>query len=79
MRIRAEFTVYPFREGEDQPTYVRAAIEALQSAGLSVEVELLGQVVIGEADDVLEALRAAEAAALESGATRVAVNLETAR
>ena len=76
MWIRAEFTVYPFREGEDPPAYVHAAIGALRSAGLPVEVGPLGQVVTGEAGDVLEALRAAEEAALAAGASRVAVNLE---
>ena len=76
MEVRAEFTVYPFRAGEDPPAYVKAAIDTLKEAGLSVEVGLLGQVVIGEADLVLEALQAAQSAALEAGATRVAVNLE---
>ena len=76
MEVRAEFTVYPFLAGEDPPPYVHAAIDALRSAGLKVEVGLLGQVVTGEAALVLEALRQAQAAALEAGATRVAVNLE---
>jgi uncharacterized protein YqgV (UPF0045/DUF77 family) len=76
MEVRAEFTVYPFLAGEDPPDYVHAAIDALRSAGLKVEVGLLGQVVTGEADVVLEALRQAQTAALAAGATRVAVNLE---
>lgn len=76
MDVTAEFTVYPFLAGEDPPVYVQAAIDALKAAGLRVEVGLLGQVVTGEAGAVLEALRAAQAAALEAGATRVAVNLE---
>ena len=76
MEVRAEFTVYPFLAGEDPPTYVHAAIDALRSAGLKVEVGLLGQVVTGEAALVLEALRQAQAAAMDAGATRVAVNLE---
>jgi uncharacterized protein YqgV (UPF0045/DUF77 family) len=76
MEVRAEFTVYPFLAGEDPPAYVHAAIDALRSAGLKVEVGLLGQVVTGEATVVLEALRQAQTAALDAGATRVAVNLE---
>ena len=76
MQIRAEFTVYPFRPGEDPPRYVQAAIDTLQGAGLPVEVGLLGQVVTGDAVQVLEALRAAQEAALDAGATRLAVNLE---
>ena len=79
MQIRAEFTVYPFREGQDPPPdYVQAAIGALTAAGMDVEVGLLGQIVTGEAAEVLEALRAAEQAALDAGATRVAVNVELA-
>jgi uncharacterized protein YqgV (UPF0045/DUF77 family) len=76
VEVRAEFTVYPFRAGEDPPAYVHAAIEAMNAAGLNVEVAVLGQVVTGEAKVVLEALRQAQAAALEAGATRIAVNLE---
>ncbi len=76
MRIRAELAVYPFREGEDPPEYVRAATAALNEAGLTPVLGLLGQAVIGEADHVLEALRAAQQAAFAVGATRVAVNLE---
>jgi uncharacterized protein YqgV (UPF0045/DUF77 family) len=76
MEVRAEFTVYPFLAGEDLPAYVEAAIDSLRSAGLKVEVGPLGQVVTGEAGVVLEALRQAQAAALDAGATRVAVNLE---
>lgn len=76
MEVRAEFTVYPFRAGDAPPAYVQAAIDALNAAGLKVEVGLLGQVVSGEAEVVLEALRHAQAAALDAGATRVAVNLE---
>ena len=78
MEIRAEFTVYPFRPGEEPPPYVKAAIDRLQRAGLSVEVGLLGQVVSGAADHVLEALRAAHEAALAAGATRLTVSLERA-
>ena len=78
MKIRAEFTVYPFRQGEEPPPYVQAAIDTLQRAGLSVEVGLLGQVVSGAADQVLEALRAAQEAALAAGATRLTVSLEQA-
>ena len=68
--------MYPFREGEDPPAYVQAAIDALKDEGLSVEVGLLGQVVHGEAGLVLHALRSAQEAALGAGATRLAVNLE---
>ncbi|MGQ0668784.1 MAG: thiamine-binding protein [Actinomycetota bacterium] len=76
MEVTAEFTVYPFREAEAPPRRVQAAIDEFRRAGLSVEVGLLGQVVRGEADVVIEALRAAQAAALSAGATKVVVSLE---
>lgn len=74
--VRAEFTIYPFREGEAPPKHVQAAIEELRTAGLDVEVGVFGQVVTGEGDVVLEALRAALGAAVAAGATRAVVNLE---
>ena len=75
MEVRAEFAVYPFEEGEAPPAYVQVAIDTLLAAGLAVEVGPFGQVVVGESGAVLEALRDAESAALEAGATRVAVNV----
>ena len=74
MEVRAEFSVYPFEEGEAPPAYVQIAIDTLTAAGLAVEVGPFGQVVVGETSTVLGALRDAQAAALEA-ATRVAVNL----
>jgi uncharacterized protein YqgV (UPF0045/DUF77 family) len=75
MEVRAEFAVYPFEEGEAPPAYVQIAIDTLVAAGLAVEVGPFGQAVVGETAAVLEALRDAQTAALEAGATRVAVNL----
>jgi uncharacterized protein YqgV (UPF0045/DUF77 family) len=74
--VQAEFTVYPFEEGEAYPPHVQVALEALYGAGLDVQLGPLSQVVTGEARSVLEALRAAQAAAIEAGASRVVVNLE---
>ena len=76
MQIRAELAVYPFHEGEVPPVYVQAASEALEDAGLSPEMGPLGQLVTGEEEPLLEALRAAQHAAFAAGATRVVVNLE---
>lgn len=75
--IRAEFTVYPFIEGAAPPPHVQAAIDALREAGLEVEVGALGTTVWGEPEQVLEALRAAQVAAIAAGATRVVVSLES--
>jgi uncharacterized protein YqgV (UPF0045/DUF77 family) len=74
--LRAEFTIYPFREGETPPSHVEAAIDQLRRAGLEVEVGPLGQVVVGEPGVLLEALRAAEAAAVEAGAKKMVLSIE---
>jgi len=71
-----EFTVYPFEEGETPPGYVRAAIGEFEDAGLHVDLGPLGQTVTGETEAVLEALRAAEQAAIGSGATRFVVSIQ---
>jgi uncharacterized protein YqgV (UPF0045/DUF77 family) len=75
--IRAEFTIYPFIEGMAPPPYVQVAIDALRAAGLSVEVGPLSNTVFGDDELVLDALRAAQAAAVAAGATRVVLSLET--
>ncbi len=74
--LRAEFAIYPFREGERPPEHVEAAIRELQRAGLEVDIGPLGQVVTGEREVLLEALRAAEAAAVDAGATKMVVSIE---
>lgn len=75
-KVRAEFTVYPFIEGMALPPYVQAAIDTIRQRGLDVEVGALSNVVVGEAERVLDALRAAQVAALGTGATRVVISLE---
>lgn len=74
--VRAEFTIYPFQEGEAPPSHVQAAIEQLHEAGIDVEIGLLGEALTGEIDTVLEALRMATGAAVEAGATKVVVSIE---
>ena len=74
--LRAEFTVFPFRESRVLPDHARAAVDAARAAGAAVEVGPLSNVIAGELEAVLEGLRAAARAAFEAGATRVAVNLE---
>jgi uncharacterized protein YqgV (UPF0045/DUF77 family) len=76
MTVRAEFTIYPFREGEDPPKYVLAAIEELRTAGFEVEVGLLGQTVSGDLDRIAEALRLAVPVAIREGANRVVISVE---
>jgi uncharacterized protein YqgV (UPF0045/DUF77 family) len=74
--IRVEFTVYPFIEGAALPPHAQAAVDAIVSAGFRPEMGPLSQSVIGEAEPVLEAVRAAALAALREGARRVVVNVE---
>lgn len=76
MRIQAEFTVYPFIEGNVLPDYVQASIDAITGAGLDVDVGALSNTVIGPAGEVLDALARGVGAALDRGATRVVVNIE---
>lgn len=74
--LRAEFTVYPFEEGQALPPHVQAAVDAARDAGLEVDVGPLSNTLSGETDTVLEALRAAAAGALAAGASRIVVSLE---
>jgi uncharacterized protein YqgV (UPF0045/DUF77 family) len=76
MTVRAEFTIYPFQEGEDPPGYVQAAIGELRTAGFQVEVGLLGQAVSGDMDRIVEAFRIALPAAMRAGANRVVISVE---
>jgi uncharacterized protein YqgV (UPF0045/DUF77 family) len=74
--VRGEFTVYPFIEGDALPPYVQAAIDAIEEAGLKVDVGPLSNTVSGPAEQVLDALHRAEAAALAAGAHRILISLE---
>ena len=74
--VRGEFTIYPFVEGDALPGYVQVAIDAIKSAGLSVDVGPLSNTVEGPRDVVLAALHDAEAAALAAGARRILIRLE---
>ena len=76
--MRAEFSIYPFQEGETPPGYVQAAIERLRGAGIDVEIGVLGQAVRGDMDHVVEALRIAIPEAIRAGATKVVATIEVA-
>lgn len=73
-RCSAEFLVEPFREGEQGP-HVSAAIEAVESAGLTAEIGPFGTGIAGDLESVARALDAAISAALANGATRVSVTM----
>jgi uncharacterized protein YqgV (UPF0045/DUF77 family) len=76
VRISAEFTVYPFVEGDSLPPHVQAGIDAV--SGLEVEIEIgpLSSTFRGEGHEVLEALRVAEEACIGAGAKRIVAVLE---
>ena len=75
--FRAEFTIYPFLGGESLPGYVQAAIDAVRSAGIEVDVGLFGVSVMGELDTVLKAVHVAVAAAADAGANKVVLSIES--
>ena len=75
--VRGEFTIYPFIEGNALPPYVQVAIDAIKEAGLEVDVGPLSNTVMAAtAEQVIEALRRAESAALAAGAQRIVIRLE---
>lgn len=74
MATRVEFTVEPFVEGNPGP-HVLAAIEAARAGGLTADVGPFSTIVEGERAAALEAVRALLAAALQNGATRVALQV----
>lgn len=74
--VRGEFTIYPFVGGEEPPPYVQVAIDAINEAGLEVDLGPLGTSVTGPEDAVMDALHRAEAAALHAGATSIVIRLE---
>ncbi len=79
MRVRAEFTTEPFHgEDESLPAHVTSAADALGYAGLSPDLGPLGTSVVGECDEVVDAVGAALKAAMANGATRVTLTLADA-
>ena len=76
--VRAEFTIFPFEEGDDMPPHVQAGLDAIAELGVDVEIGPLSNTIRGTVSQVTDALRAAEAASLAAGATRIVVNLEAA-
>ena len=75
MHGRAEFTVEPFVDGDPGP-HVIAAVAAVRDLGFDPEIGPFGTVITGEAAAVTDAVAAMLRAARESGATRVAVQVD---
>ncbi|MCU1428258.1 MAG: hypothetical protein JWL83_2258 [Actinomycetia bacterium] len=74
MRLRVEFTVEPFVEG-DPGAHVLAAVDAARKHGLDVDFGPFGSSVTGDGDAVLAAVGDVVGAAIGAGATRVSVQV----
>lgn len=74
--VRLEFFVEPFTEGRPGK-HVRAAIDAVEAHGLSVDVGAFGTVTSGDPDTIAEVVGDLVRAALENGAARVSVQTVT--
>ena len=72
--MRIEFTVEPFVEGHPGP-HVLAAIEAVTERGVPVDVGPFSSVADVEVDQAASTVAALLQAALDRGATRLAVQL----
>jgi uncharacterized protein YqgV (UPF0045/DUF77 family) len=73
-RIRAEFLIEPFEEGNPGP-HVTKAIAAIEEKGLEVKVEAFGNIVVGATDEVASALAEMLKRALAEGAARVSIQV----
>ena len=71
VQITAEFIVETLSDGVD----VLAAIQVAESAGLAVDVGPFGTTVVGESGLVLRTVDGLVRAAIDSGATRVSLQL----
>jgi uncharacterized protein YqgV (UPF0045/DUF77 family) len=74
--VRLEFFVEPFTEGRPGK-HVRAAIDAVESHGLAVDVGAFGSITTGAPVAVADAVRDLVRAALDNGAARVSVQAVT--
>jgi uncharacterized protein YqgV (UPF0045/DUF77 family) len=72
MELRLEFTIEPFLEGRPG-RHVGAALDAARQLGFEPEMGPFGTTVDGEAGEVLAGLRAIVGAAVDAGASRVAL------
>jgi uncharacterized protein YqgV (UPF0045/DUF77 family) len=74
LSLVVEFTIEPFVEGEPGP-HVRAAVEAAERSGVTVDFGPFGTTVSGDDDAVLTAVDRLLRAATEAGATRVSLQV----
>ncbi len=71
-----EFFVEPFAEGRPG-THVKAAIEAVASRGLKVQIGPFGSVAHGELAELVDAAGPLLRSALSSGADRISLHITT--
>jgi uncharacterized protein YqgV (UPF0045/DUF77 family) len=74
MALVIEFTIEPFVEGDPGP-HVRAAVEAAERSGLTVDFGPFGTSVSGDDEAVLDAVDRILRSATAAGATRVSLQL----
>ncbi|CAM5429234.1 Thiamine-binding protein domain-containing protein OS=Streptomyces alboniger OX=132473 GN=CP975_29045 PE=4 SV=1 [Streptomyces alboniger] len=75
MRLRVEFTTEPF-DLDEAPAHAVVARQVVEAAGLdAVDVGPFGNTAEGSADAVLTAVDALLRRTLESGATRISLQL----
>lgn len=77
VRVIAEFTTEPFHGEGEPPEHARRAWQVVQAAGLTGDFGPLGTEVRGERNEVLDALHAVMVAALDAGATRITLQVQT--
>jgi uncharacterized protein YqgV (UPF0045/DUF77 family) len=75
VELEAEFTSEPFQGEGEPPEHAVRAREAADRAGLDAHFGPLGTLARGDADTVLAALPGIARAAIDSGATRLTLQL----
>ncbi len=74
MKVRAEFTVEPFREGQPG-AHVAAGVDAVRDAGMQPEIGPFGTAVEGEVAAVAAVLGAVVERAFDAGASRLTLHV----
>jgi uncharacterized protein YqgV (UPF0045/DUF77 family) len=75
VELEAEFTSEPFQGEGEPPAHAMRAREAADEAGLHTDFGPLGTLARGDADTLLDALPGIARAAIDSGATRLTLQL----
>lgn len=74
MAVEVEFTVEPFLEGSPG-AHVDAALEAVRSEGLEIEVGPFGSSFVGGTEQAARTIDRIVADAIGAGATRISVQV----